>query len=395
MKKVVNYEADQIALGAELTLYNFDFTSNGRQILPGGEQIADDEPGNVMGGYALDPAVASGILQKTDAEIEENLNFRCHLIKPNHPARARGYVIMLHGFNEKHWDKYLPWAAYLARRSGKAVILFPIAFHMNRAPLVWSDTRKMFKLSRKRQQFFPGIIDASLSNVAISTRLHHKPQRFIWSGLQSYRDILSLVEQIKAGQNAHISPDASVDFWTYSIGTFLGQIVLMSNERNFFSDSRLLTFCGGPTFNRLSPVSKFILDSESDVSLYSYLVEHLESHLKRSESLQSHLNAPRQEGMLLRCMLNYRVGLKLRESRLRQCSRQIYAIALEKDQVVPPYEVINTLQGSRGDIGVRVDILDLPYAYRHEDPFPATGRIAGQVDEHFTRIFDKFCDFLV
>ena len=48
----------------------------------------------------------------------------------------------------------------------------------------------MFKLSEQRKARFPHIVDSSLSNVAISMRLHSMPQRFIWSGLQSYYDVI-------------------------------------------------------------------------------------------------------------------------------------------------------------------------------------------------------------
>lgn len=183
---------------------------------------------------------------------------------------------MFHGFNEKYWSKYLPWAKYLADKTGKAIVMFPIAFHMNRAPAIWSDTREMYNVSNQRKQRHPEIISSSLSNVAISTRLHNKPQRFIWSGLQSYYDVMDFIEIVKDGKHPAIHKDASIDFVSYSIGTFLGEIVMMSNKNGYFSNSRYVTFCGGAVFNRISPVSKFILDSEANVSLYSFVVEHLE-----------------------------------------------------------------------------------------------------------------------
>jgi hypothetical protein len=52
------------------------------------------------------------------------------------------------------------------------------------------------------------------------------------------------------------------------------------------------------------------------------------------------------------------------------------------------------LQGLKRDIPVQVDILDLPYPYKHEDPFPALQPIADLVDVEFNRIFDQFCRFL-
>ena len=91
---------------------------------------------------------------------------------------------------------------------------------------------------------------------------------------------------------------------------------MMTNHRNYFDKSKLVMFCGGPVFNRLSPVSKFILDSQANVALYSYIVEHLDSHLKKDEKLRHYLcGCP--EGISFRSMLNYGLMSDLREERLR------------------------------------------------------------------------------
>ena len=110
---------------------------------------------------------------------------------------------MLHGFNEKYWDKYLPWAKRLMEQTGKAVVLFPIAFHMNRAPHEWCERRLMHEVSDLRKKTFPDVICSSLVNVAISTRLQAKPQRFVWSGLQTYYDVIRL---IRHSREASIKP---------------------------------------------------------------------------------------------------------------------------------------------------------------------------------------------
>jgi len=67
---------------------------------------------------------------------------------------------------------------------------------------------------------------------------------------------------------------------------------------------------------------------------------------------------------------------------------------LKQDMVVPPYEVVNTLQGKNRDIPVRVDIHDFPYAYKHEDPFPVLEKISDEVDDAFKRVFDPIGEFL-
>lgn len=67
-----------------------------------------------------------------------------------------------------------------------------------------------------------------------------------------------------------------------------------------------MLFCGGAVFNRLSPVSKFILDSEANVALYSFVIEHLESHLKKDHRLHHYLRENHPEGQFA-SMINYKL----------------------------------------------------------------------------------------
>ena len=394
LKKLINYEDDEFEIDENVIVRNFNFDSKFKDILPGGkynhdtyEYCSSDDPD-------YEPDIIQTMLNMNDAEIPENIHFRYHLFRPAGDEKVKKVILLFHGFNEKHWAKYLTWAKTLVDKTGKAVLLFPIAFHMDRAPLSWSDSHQMYAISQQRKKRHPEVISSTLSNVAISTRLHNKPQRFIWSGLQTYYDVISLVESIKAGQHSDIAPDASIDFFSYSIGSLLAQVLMMTNKDGYFSQSRICMFCGGAVFNRLSPVSKFILDSEANVSLYSYVVEHLESHMKRDKVLATYLNDSRPEAVNFRSMLNYKIFTDFREERFRQMHDRILAVTLEKDSVVPPYEVINTLQGIRRDIPIEVDILDFPYIYKHEDPFPELTSIADAVDKEFTKAFEKMCNFL-
>ncbi|MDR3175335.1 MAG: DUF6051 family protein [Desulfovibrio sp.] len=396
-KDKVNFADPCIDFGNGLVLRNFDFHSRVRFPAPTLETSANTAlPSSILADMGGNDGVYA-LLNRADAEIGENLHFRYHGMFSSSRTRARGVVFMLHGFNEKHWTKYLPWAAHILLNTGKAVVMFPIAFHINRAPAAWSESRSMHRLSKERRKLYPELISSSLSNVAISTRLHNKPERFIWSGLETYHDLLDLVETIKRDEHPAIAADAGMDFFAYSIGALLVEITAMTNKSGYFSQSRNVAFCGGPVFNRLSPVSKFILDSEANVRLYSYLVEHLDSHMKNNPQLERLLTGM-EEGVNLRSLLNYRVNLKYREEKLRSISDRFYAVALEQDEVVPPYEVINTLQGSRKDIGIRVDVLDYPYPYQHENPFPAGifsgGGLIAEIDRQFKRTFDPICAFL-
>ncbi|MDL2223270.1 DUF6051 family protein [Bacteroidales bacterium OttesenSCG-928-M11] len=393
LKEIVNYEDKTIRIDDYHEFRNYTFESRYRFILPGGLGNGDDYEYIPTLPNDYEPDIIQEMLNKKDSEILENIKFRYHILMPKGETRSSKFIFLFHGFNEKTWHKYMPWAKYIAEKTGKSIVFFPIAFHMNRAPLIWSNSREMHNICVQRIKRHPNIICSSLSNVALSTRLHNKPQRFIWSGLQSYYDVIDFVENVKKDLHPAIKPDASIDFFSYSIGTFLGEVLMMSNKNGYFDQSRYATFCGGTVFNRLSPVSKFILDSEANVSLYSFVVEHLESHMKRDEVLR-HYMSTEPEGENFRRMLNYQYKTKEREEQFLKMSDQFYAIALEKDDVVPPYEVINTMQGTKRNIPIKVDTLDYPYSYIHENPFPSLPKIADLVDEHFRLTFDKVSDFL-
>lgn len=393
LKSIENYTDDMIAIDKNLVMRNFTFISKQKDFLPGGFANRDDYEYKPAMPTDYEPDIIQKMLNKKDAQIQENIKFRYHVIMSSTILKSKSIILMFHGFNEKYWAKYLPWAKQLADKTGKAIVMFPIAFHMNRAPSLWSDSHKMYEVSQQRKLRHPDIICSSLSNVAISTRLHNKPQRFIWSGLQSYYDIIDFVEDIKSGNHPAIESDATIDFFSYSIGTFLGEILMMSNKNGYFSKSKYATFCGGAVFNRLSPVSKFILDSEANVSLYSFVVEHLKSHMRRDRKLYDYMNRE-PEGINFQCMLNYNTFTAYREKLFRKMSDRFYSIVLQKDEVVPPYEVINTLQGVRRDIPIKIEVLDYPYRYTHENPFPVNEKDKDEIDYQFKITFDKIGDFL-
>ncbi len=397
LKDISTYEDDSIRIDDNTEILNFDFNSLSYNILSGNE-IYHCKNHNLS--FKCDDSCNASVeginknIDISDIDIPENRNFRYQVFKPAAHEKFKEVVLFFHGFNEKYWDKYLPWAKKIADDTGKLVVLFPIAFHINRAPHLWSEPRKMFALSNQRKKAFPDLIDSSLSNVAISTRLHAYPQRFIWSGLQTYYDVIQFVEDCKAGNHPLIEKDFTLDFFSYSIGSLLAEILKLTNYNNYFGKSKLVMFCGGAVFNRLSPVSKFIIDSEANAAMYSYLVEHLSIHMEKNPRMKHHLGELHPEGMVFRSMLKYSEMRQHREETFRKISKQVLAITLEKDTVIPTYEVINTLQGAKRDIPIEVQVLDFPYEYRHEDPFPITESISGLVDDSFNLVFKKVSDFL-
>ena len=431
LKEKVDFDKEVIELD-DMKVRNIWFESGAYDLIPGAEDYTCLEHTlnfNKPGSFVFETGHTDEVIDIADTMIHENRSFYCPVFLPrgssragvrdkcgdglaeearaesdagsadtSHPApvneKKQRLILLFHGFNEKSWDKYLSWAHRLVNDTGNPVVLFPIAFHMNRAPLYWVDKRSMFALSEDRKRIFPNAQKSSLSNVAISIRLHSQPQRFIWSGLQTYYDVIRFVEQCKAGMYPGIECGCSFDFFSYSVGSLLAEILKLSDHKGYFSDSRLAMFCGGAVFNRLSPVSKFILDSEANVALYSYLVEHIDGHMKRDPRLRHYLSRQHPEGFNLYSMLDYKNLRDYREDKFRQMHKQILAVTLKTDKVVPAYEVINTLQGAARDIPVPVDIFDFPYKYIHEDPFPVNVPYADQVDESFDRVFNRLTEFL-
>lgn len=393
LKDAVNFSGNHIRIDDNIAVHNFSFTSASSNILPGESSYQCSHHAFLSRQKKEDHCNHNPgeVLDVQDSHVTENNHFRYHLFMPGNSSKANNVVLMLHGFNEKSWIKYYAWAYRIARSTSKAVLLFPIAFHMNRAPMAWSSTRGMFTASEQRKQQYPLLLHSSLSNVAISTRLQANPQRFVWSGLQTYYDVIQLLQQIKSGNHPAIEPGAGIDLFAYSIGAFLSEILMMANHENYFSRSKLVMFCGGPVFNRISPVSKFILDSEANVNLYSFLVEHLDSHLQKDERLRHYLSNQHPEGLYFRSILNYSSMADIREERLKSIAKQLYAVALNGDTVIYPYEVMNTLQGKYRNIPVTVDIVDLPYEFIHETPFPVTTKNTAVVNEAFDNVFGIIC----
>ena len=92
-------------------------------------------------------------------------------------------------------------------------------------------------------------------------------------------------------------------------------------------------------------------------------------------------------------MLDYQKNRSFREDMLRKYESQIYAITLKKDDIIPPFEVMNTLKGAYRDIDIKVDELDFDRDYTHENPFPTNNEISQQIEKDFELVFKKVCDF--
>ncbi|PWN68617.1 hypothetical protein C1631_018240 [Chryseobacterium phosphatilyticum] len=319
-----------------------------------------------------------------DFDIECNKRFDYYILKRADIETARGCIIFFHGLNEKKWDKYLPWAYELAQKTHKAIILFPIAFHMNRAELIWSDRHQMTQIVNFRKKRYPENTNFSYVNAAISSRLEAHPQRVFWSGLQTYSDIIEVVREIKMNKIKGISQDASLDFFGYSIGSFLSLIIKMADPEQLFTQSKVFCFCGGMTIDRMFPISKYIMDAQATIKMLAVFTELLSSDFKFDDRLKHYQNENlHPEESWFKKMLRYNYFQYEREERIREIQSQIKAYVLEKDSVAPPIEALNTLQGGYRNINVAVEIKDFPYEYSHMVPFPLTYKHQKEVTKAF------------
>lgn len=329
-----------------------------------------------------------------DYDIECNKIFDYYIVQRLDQYKSDGAIILFHGLNEKKWDKYLPWAYEIAQQTNKAVILFPIAFHMNRAEDSWSDRRKMIEVSKNRIKNNRDNTDSSYVNAAISARLEAHPQRIFWSGFQTYSDTIKLIYHIKKGKIDTLNKTATIDLFGYSIGSFLSIILMMANPKGIFSNSKLFCFCGGMTIDRMFPISKYIMDSRAAIKMQTVFAELLSTDFKNDKRLGHFQNpALHKEESWFKMMLRYNYFQKERESRFAELQQQIKTYVLEKDEVAPPIEALNTLQGGYRKIEIDVEIVDYDFDYSHMMPFPLTVKNENDVTKAFNQFITSAKEF--
>ncbi len=327
-------------------------------------------------------------LQLADRSIQENNSFQYHIIKPRAGAPFSGAILLFHGLNEKSWKKYIPWAENLAVKTERPVILFPIAFHMDRAPQSWSNPRSMIPVARERQKLFPDLDSVSFINAALSHRIQFAPHRFVTSGLHSFYDARDLAAVLRSGRHSLFSEGATVDLFGYSIGASLAELLLLSDPDNLFSDSRAFLFCGGSALDRASPVSKTIIDGEAYQELFKFFHRLFGDFGSLGEHLLDLAGRCMRELEWFKSLLFIDRLKALREGRLKQIAQRLSAGVMKKDRVFTPDAVRTTLQGDTGDIPIRVTEYDLPCDYSHETPFPAGADAASEVSRVFEDIMD-------
>ncbi len=382
LKEIFNQNESFTSIpNCDICIENYNFTSPDNSL---NSYVTDESSENELtSGYE---SYSEQIAKVDDRLLTENKSFPYSIFKKKESS-SNDIIILLHGLNEKSWDKYLPWAKKLCNMTRKSVILFPISFHMNRAPELWSNPRIMSRVSKERIESCPDGNCSSFVNAAISTRLEFRPQRFFRSGLKTIYDILHLIGKIRTGSQRGIDKNAKIDFFGYSIGAFLSEIMFISNPSNLFDNSRLFMFCGGPVFEKMNPVSRYILDKRAYESLRKYYVDDFDSNVKNDSRLNWFFRETNVIGKTFMSMLDLNRFKNFRETRLKKLSSKIVSLSLVKDLVMPFKAVKETLGGSFGNTGICTGVEDLPYEYDHVNPFPVIDKIAGLVNSSFEKVF--------
>lgn len=323
-----------------------------------------------------------------DNNITENFSFEYPVFTPSEKKKFNEAIVLLHGLNERSWDKYLPWAEYICNHTRKPVILFPLAFHINRSPLSWSNPRSLSlsQLLNFRREKFNGDRSISYANVALSDRISQFPERFYLSGRQSWEDLTILFEEIKTGHHTLFGEGAQIDIFSYSIGTFLSQVALMANDKDLFSDSRLFMFCGGSIFRSMFGISRSIMDKPAFEKLQHYYINVFGNEKAPIWKQDNGFNA------FMRMITPERMKSK-REKLFSGLAKRIKGIVLAKDQVIPYNGVLEAL--GRKTAEATVQLIDFPFPYTHENPFPINTKDASSVNRAFVNVFSQAVEFLI
>jgi len=337
--------------------------------------------------------------------IEENRIFSYPIFVPSSSTKKnKRALILLHGLNERRWEKYLPWAHNLCRETGRTVILFPIAYHVNRSPRKWSNVRSMMPIMNSRKKSSTHNFAISFANAALSQRIDEKPERFISGALQTINDVEQLVSRIRDGQDSLVDADASIHFFSYSIGCSLAEILLMLDEDRverdkLFSDSRACLFCGGSILEYANPVSRAILDADAFSRLNHYFDEFGAMQKRGAKFLDLRKQIP-EVGVNIFSILSSLMKTKfvpgLRNRNLISLKNRFEGFMLSTDKVFPASGLRRTWEDAEGNPLIAVNEYHGVPGSSHEVPFPISrdGEENKDVNTGFLQIFSDAVNFL-
>lgn len=375
LKEIYRPEADYIDLpGSDIRIQHLSFRSE-----------TAGEGDSIMQKYY--PAES-----RDDLNIKENRSFRYPVFSHRYNTQQEEVIILLHGLNERNWNKYLSWASELCKQTGKAVLLFPFSFHVNRTPSDWLSREKIRCDLQYRQKTFKGLQHSSPVNVSLSQRLSESPERFFYSGYQTMFDLKQLAGEIRQSKHPLFHAETQLHYFGYSVSGLLLQ-TMMIGEPEFFDDkSRFVFFAAGSYFNDMNGQSKYIMDNAAFRRLHEFYNARL-SELMRGKHPAS-VPFRTRAGEAFRSMLDQSLLPKLREKRLRLFFERTRVLALAKDRVIPAKGIRSVFSFEKKQHPHLYTCLDFDYPYIHENPFPANLKEkAREINDAFSRVFDLSAQF--
>lgn len=325
-------------------------------------------------------------LFRSSTLTSENDNFNYHIFSPEN--QSGGAIILLHGLNERNWSKYIPWAVSLATMTERPVILFPIAYHMERSPRSWTDRHTMMPLLERRIKDEPGTRQASFINVALSTRMTLSPQRFLMSGYQTVNDLAALIGSVNSGNHPYILKRGTTDIFAYSIGAMITQALILSEGSLLPDDSRIFLFSGGSTLQMMNGISKFIMDSKAFDRLIKFYIDEIVEDEGLSGTPVKRLIDETPVGSAFFRMSSPGRLKRENNSPFARLEGRLKAVSFSSDTVIPSQAVSDALSGTE------VEIVDPGYPCTHEKPFPLfDNEYAKEVDRVYDRVFEEAAVF--
>jgi hypothetical protein len=281
------------------------------------------------------------LLRANDQAEAENLAFALPLVLPRRRGPFDRVVIVLHGLNESEYRKFFPWACTLAS-FGWPVMLFPIAFLVNRRPRHWMNNAETQRCLQERQAI-PGNTVASRYNTILSGRLEGHPERLFLAGRQSYFDLRDLVASLRhggltvtdAGSRAAVperpfAEETQVDFLAYSIGGYLTLgLLLAEGATPGLLASRAVIFAAAAPFTHpdpalnANPLSPFILDGKATDRVRQYY---------GSTEAEPFLDNP--QGYWWRAM--FRAEHDVLDPAIKPLRGRLFTVGNTADTVIPP-----------------------------------------------------------
>jgi hypothetical protein len=187
---------------------------------------------------------------------------------------------------------------------------------------------------------------------------------------------------INSGEHPLFESNTKINFFAYSIGAFLAEILVLSNQNNLCENSKIFLFCGGSAFSELNGNSRYILDSFAFKTIKKYYAGKCFDSKNRN-SIFNRLMFETSFGQAFQNMLSVNNFNKIPYNILNNFSEQIKVAGLLNDRVVPVAGLKKTLKK------VEIKFFDFDFEYSHEMPFPENhSSIKEKVDKAFDSVFD-------